>query len=159
MYDPLEFWEQNAEKWLSQKHQTKKDFAAIKKFINPYWKTLELGCGSGRWSEYLPNYIGVDISPTLVIDAKKSYPQAEFFHHDMRFPVPEGFDLLFTFTSWLHVSPEDIVKIKLPDTNYLFVEPYKLSTVEYCFNHNYEALFGVKKLKKYGELIIYGRIQ
>ena len=159
MYDPLEFWEKNARNWLKLKHDTDKDWEEIKEFVNPDWKVLELGCGSGRWAKYFNDYTGTDIAPSLVISAQKHHPDKQFFHHDMRFPVPKGFDLIFTYTAWEHVPPEDIKKVKLPNTRFLFIEPTNKPSVDYCFKHNYEELFGVKKLKDYGQLTIYGKLE
>lgn len=159
MYDPLEFWETHAEYWLEKKWPTAKEWRQIKYLVNPAWSVLELGCGSGRWSKYFPDYTGIDISPTLLAYAKKKYPEGKFFHHDMRYPVPDKWDLIFTFTSWLHVSPEDIAKVRLPDTNLLFVEPHQPSYVEYCFTHDYPKLFGVKPIKTFGSLTVYSKLK
>lgn len=158
MYDPLNFWEANANFWINaKKSETSEDWEVIKKYIKPEWKVLELGCGTGRWAPYFLNYTGSDISPTLLLEAKKLHPDKEFAHHDMREGVPGGYDLIFTYTSWLHMPPKDIKKIKLPKTNLLFVEPHGASSVEYCFQHDYEKLFKVKPLEKHGGLTVYGR--
>lgn len=158
MYDPFPYWEERSKAWIKSKFNTKGDWEAIKEFIDPNWRVLELGCGTGRWAKKFKDYVGVDISPTLVVHAKEKNPTKEFYHHDMRSGVKlPGFDLIFTYTAWLHVPPEEIIKVELPDTNYLFVEPHKESRVSYCFNHDYHKLFGVNELAKHGDLTIWGK--
>ncbi len=157
MYDPLVFWEENAQHWIDLKQPTAQQWKWIKPHVSPDWKVLELGCGTGRWSQYFQDYTGVDISPSLVVHAQNKYPNKTFLHHDQRYPIPEGFDLIFTFTSWLHVTPDEIAKVKLPDTNYLFIEPNEPGRNEYCFTHDLEKIFGVHPVAKHAKLTVYIR--
>lgn len=158
VYDPLLYWEARAEHWLGQDHQNPEWEAEIKSRLNPDWNVLELGCGDGRWSELFPKYTGCDISPTLLVEASKRHPGKSFAHHDMREGVSgDKWGLIFTFTSWLHMPPRDIAKVRLPDTSYLFVEPHAKATAEHCFRHDYSKLFGTKPLKRIGKLTMHGR--
>lgn len=158
-YDPLTFWESRAKDWL----KTPKPMGGWAERLKPYidfesWRTLELGCGSGRWSPYFNFYTGADISPTLLEYCVKRYPDNTWAHHDMRQSITGDYDLIFTFTAWEHVPPEDIKKVKLPKTARLaFVEPHNDGTNGYCFTHNYEKLFGAKPIIKHKSLTLYGR--
>lgn len=158
MYDPLIYWEARAPHWLANEIKpTDEWWPLIEPYVKPEWNVLELGCGDGRWSQHFPNYTGADISSTLVVAAKEKYPDKNWAHHDMRQSISGNWDLIFTFTSWLHVPPTDIAKVTLPDTNYLFIEPHGESRVEHCFQHDFPALFGVKKLHTKEQLTMYGR--
>lgn len=161
MYDPLTFWETRANNWIEQvkTSPTEKEWSWIEPYVNPEWNVLELGCGTGRFAPFFKYYTGTDISPTLLVHAKEKYPNKQFFHHDMRENIKGDYDLIFTCTAWLHVPPEAIKKVKLPDTNYLFVEPTDPSNVEYCFNHDLPLLFGVKPLEKHDKLTLFGKLK
>jgi ubiquinone/menaquinone biosynthesis C-methylase UbiE len=59
-------------------------------------KILDLGCGNGRYFEYLKdkniNYFGVDISENLIRIAKNKYPEANFQVADaLNLPFPDNF--------------------------------------------------------------------
>ena len=161
MYDPFTYWEGRAEQWIaSRKPGMHTWWKEIEKLVDPDWKVLELGCGDGRWSEKFKNYQGSDISPNLLEYCAKTYPDKEWFWHDMRNSITKGdWDLIFTYTAWLHVSPKDIRKVKLPDTRYLFVEPHKtrVRPSEHNHVHDYEKIFGAKPLKTIDKLTLYAR--
>lgn len=158
-YDPFIFWEGRAPEWLLEPHVSPEWEAEIAKWVNPSWRVLELGCGDGRWSDAFADYTGSDISPTLLAEAKRRHPGKKFAHHDMRQGVSGEWDLIFTFTAWLHVPPKDIRKVRLPDCNYLFVEPHGRSESEHCFRHSYQKLFGCEILGRKGALTLYGRLK
>lgn len=160
MYDPLTYWETRAAHWLKNEIKPTDDWwPVLEQYVKPEWNVLELGCGDGRWSVHFPHYTGCDISSTLIVAAKEKYPDKQWAHHDMRAGVSGQWDLIFTSTAWLHVPPEDMKKVRLPDTNYLFIEPHGriASTTDYCFKHNYPKLFGVKKLHTIGLVTLYVR--
>lgn len=157
MYDPQNFWDKYSETWLKYKTTDKKDWDIIKKYFNQTDKVLEIGCGTGRWAEYIKNYSGCDISERLVANSQMKH-DADFFACNIINEVPEGYDMYFTYTCLLHVPHEDIIKIKFPPkAKLLFIEPFKEPKVEYCFNHDYEKIFGVKMLKKTKHHIIWGK--
>jgi SAM-dependent methyltransferase len=75
---------------------------------------LEIGCGSGRFANYLSNhysgkftYVGVDLSQELLSYAKKENPQCKFVCEDMsEFVVrqkQEKFDLIIGTSSFQHI--------------------------------------------------------
>lgn len=159
LYDPLTYWEERAPSWIQGDYPTEKMWERIQQYVKPEWRVIELGCGTGRWAQHFPHYTGVDISPTLLVHAAEQNPTKQFFHHDQRYPIPNNWDLIFTYTSWLHVPPRDMLQVTLPDTNYLFVEPFEPSQSLHCFTHNYEKLLGVKLLEHVDRLAIYGRFK
>lgn len=65
-------------------HQTQwdsinaKHLEIIKAEIKDTDNVLDAGCGYGRLSEYIKNYTGVDLSPDLIDEAKRLYPDKKF---------------------------------------------------------------------------------
>lgn len=54
--------------------------------VKPNLNVLDVGCGNGRLLLGLPkevNYTGLDISKELLFEAKKAYPEQEFFEADI----------------------------------------------------------------------------
>jgi len=47
-------------------------------------KVLDAGCGYGRTSEWIDDYVGVDFSPDFIALAQKNYPNKEFVQADLR---------------------------------------------------------------------------
>jgi len=158
LYDPLIYWEARAEHWLGQTHESPEWVEEIKTRLNPDWKVLELGCGDGRWSDTFDDYTGSDISSILLEEAQKRHPGKRFAHHDMREGVKGEWDLIFTFTAWLHMPPKDMAKVKLPpEARLMFVEPHGKPNSEHCFKHDYRKLFGCERVRRIGPLTMYGR--
>ncbi|MBU0625541.1 class I SAM-dependent methyltransferase [Patescibacteria group bacterium] len=74
---------------------------------------LEMGCGNGRDAEEIikqtPNYLGVDISKSMIALAKESVPQGRFEVADVDvWAFPTGIDLIFSFASLLHSDPVSV---------------------------------------------------
>ncbi len=68
----------------------------LDKYLPPGEKILDLGCGNGRYFEYLKNkkvnYFGIDVSDNLIKIAKNKYPGANFQVADaLNLPFPDGF--------------------------------------------------------------------
>jgi hypothetical protein len=156
-YDPAIFWERQAKHWIEAPKSFGPWSELVKKYSRPEWNVLELGCGDGRWADTFENYTGSDVAPSLLLAAKGLHPTKTFRHHDMRRSLSGNWDLIFTFTAWEHMPPASISGDLLPDTRYLFVEPFEEGTNGYCFKHDYERIFGVKKLHQRGKLAMYGR--
>lgn len=53
-------------------------------YAKPGEKTLDLGCGNGRFSQYLEktDYVGVDFSEGMISEAKKRFPEKSFLVGD-----------------------------------------------------------------------------
>lgn len=79
-------------------------------------KTLDLGCGNGRFYEFLKqkeiNYLGVDHNSHLLEKAKQNYPDARFELADMmNFNMEEGaFDNIFCIAAFHHVPGKKMRK-------------------------------------------------
>ncbi len=78
-------------------------------------KVLDLGCGNGRFSEFLKeaDYTGVDNSPELIKEAKEKYPHLKFLEADaFNLPFSENsFDFVFSIAV-LHHIPSKELRIK-----------------------------------------------
>ncbi|GAB5045715.1 class I SAM-dependent methyltransferase [Thermodesulfovibrio sp. TK110] len=76
-------------------------YETVLKLIEPEGKRLlDFGCGKGDFYGFLRErgvkcrYVGIDINPSLIEFARKSYPEAEFHVMDIENePLPEVFDL------------------------------------------------------------------
>lgn len=158
-YVALDYWEKRAPHWIAGSYEEETWWEKISPYVKKEWKVLELGCGTGRWAPYFNDYTGSDVSPTLLAHAARTYPDKAFRLHDMAKGVGGDWDLLFTYTSWLHLSPDEIARVRLPDCNYLFVEPHGKGNGWHCHRHDYGALFGCERLERIGKLTLWGRIK
>lgn len=158
MYNPKKYWDNRASEWLKQNWDTETQWREIRKYINPDWKVLELGCGDGRWSEYFKNYEGWDISEKLIKHCRTKYPDKKFKVKEISGIVPDEYDLIFSYTSLEHVPSDILSNLKLPDCKYLFIEPYQKSNVEYCFGREYSDYFDVECLEVLGRQKVWGKM-
>lgn len=167
-YDPKKYWEKRSSHWIGGIYETVEDMEALEEWLKPDMPTWDIGCGQGRWSPFFDEYVGSDISLKLVNHCKKAYPEDTFFTWDIRKGVPKrghagtDFDFenaqIFAYTVLLHVPPEDIIKIKFPDTARLvFVEPFEDSKVAHCFRHAYGEIFGATAVGTYGRKAVWVR--
>ena len=90
-----------------------KGFSLVKK-QNP--AVLEIGCGDGRdASEILKrtnDYIGVDISSSMILIASKYVSRGNFVIADIeQYTFPSNLDLIFSFASLLHSDKEALREI------------------------------------------------
>lgn len=86
-----------------------------KKFVFAYCprhlRTLDYGCGIGRFAEDFEHYLGVDFTESLLVIARRRCPEAKFLKLNSSFLDLElGFDpeLIFT-SSVLQHNPDDVV--------------------------------------------------
>jgi hypothetical protein len=166
-YEPKTYWEGRADDWAQSQFPTYGQWLEIAEHVDPELTTIELGSGTGRWSPYFDRYAGFEISGKLVKYAKKENPGKLFFEHDVRQYLPHAFKVdgefveaeqYFSFTCLLHVPPKDIKRILFPDhARVVLIEPHGESTVEHCFNHDYEKLFNVTKVREMGKQSLYVR--
>jgi len=95
---------------------------------------IDLGCGTGRWKGLLPieDYTGIDITSEFIAMAKDNYPEGKFFEMDIK-DIKTKFDLAFSFSSLLHIRPEEIEEyvkvIKKTAKRAIFIEPVKEAPV------------------------------
>lgn len=88
-----------------------------KKFIFTYCpnnlRTLDYGCGTGRYSEEFNNYIGMDITDNLLNIARDNHPHRHFILLNKPFlnGIIFDFDLFFTATVLQHNSNDVVSKI------------------------------------------------
>jgi 2-polyprenyl-3-methyl-5-hydroxy-6-metoxy-1,4-benzoquinol methylase len=78
---------------------------------------LDLGCGNG-WPiaaallQQGLNVVGVDSSPSLIDAASRSFPDSQWYAHDMRtFEYQHRFDAIVAWHSLFHLSLDDQEKI------------------------------------------------
>ena len=78
---------------------------------------LEIGCGVGRWSQYMIDkgavYTGIDISQEMIKIAKKRIPKGIFYvstGENLNFK-DESFDLVFSITVLHHIPYEKKEKV------------------------------------------------
>lgn len=79
------------------------------RYVKPGQQILDLACGNGIFFELLKDkkihYLGIDSSKTLILEAKRKYPQAKFVVGDvLKLKLNRKFDLVFSF-AFLHHLP------------------------------------------------------
>lgn len=186
VYDPKKYWQDRADSWDKIEGLTrdsKEEYIIIKELDELKPKSiLDIGCGNGKWAKILAEgnreYLGIDISKSLIQKAKKNFPNLSFIEADIREidkKVNERVDVIFSYTSLLHIPPEQIKEVieKLKKVgNYLvLVEPTVeidvrgvqmrnihpeiikaqqegkvIYGVKSSFVHNYTSLLDVKKI-------------
>ncbi len=83
--------------------------AALRTAVDGAFPMLEIGCGVGRIASlFAPDdYIGVDISPAVLAQARKALPNHTLRILDKGYAYPEAASALF-YTVLLHVSDEEV---------------------------------------------------
>jgi ubiquinone/menaquinone biosynthesis C-methylase UbiE len=67
--------------------------------------SLDVGCGFGRLTSFLPNSTGIDINLDLISEACRSNPNLNFRHYEVlkKYPVnDESIDYVFSYASFIH---------------------------------------------------------
>lgn len=112
----VDTYDTNAQAWI-KKHSTPGIWAqemAIFKKLLPKGKILEIGAGGGRDAKELIalgyDYVGIDVSRGLLIEAQKLNPQAQFFHQNIYEldSSKHSFDGFWTSATLLHIPKSRI---------------------------------------------------
>jgi len=76
-------------------------------------KTLDYGCGIGRYSKEFDNYLGVDVCENLINIAKNDNSEKEYFLVEEPAKIPDFFcpELFFTATVLQHNSDEVVEEL------------------------------------------------
>ena len=105
-YDPFQ------KLWGPKKNVEDAFVSKLRAFSNKETKILDLGCGTGENYRRLKKnkipfkeYLGVDITPEMLAQAKRKFPQGHFREGNIE-TIKEGYDLIIS--SWLfeHLTPE-----------------------------------------------------
>jgi SAM-dependent methyltransferase len=126
-WQELYSWQGEGEEWSESWGGSRAQwFGALLPRIHPWLPAgavLEIGCGHGRWTQYLlqhcREYWGIDLAPRCVDFCAKRFaaiPWARFFVNDGKAldMVPdEHMDFIFSFDSLVHVEM-DVLQSYLP---------------------------------------------
>jgi SAM-dependent methyltransferase len=78
-------------------------------------EVLDIGCGIGQYFPYLKgNITGIDFDLKNVKRARKNYPKAKVFHHDLsKFPLPvdRKYDVVICLELIEHMKKKDALKL------------------------------------------------
>ena len=111
----LNFWETQGENCLfpdtpESVREAKFSRKFFRKMVNNE-SVVEVGCGNGRIAQAFTQhqYIGLDINPTVIKDAKETFPDYKFLIYSPFDSIPVA-DWVIAHTVLLHVSDDDIEK-------------------------------------------------
>jgi len=120
-------------------------------------KTLDYGCGTGRYSQFFDKtkYLGMDISENLLEIAKRNNPQHSY--HKLKSPIPEetGFipEMFFTATVLQHNCDEVVLAILERLAAMLKRDKVLLCLYENTSKKKGDGHICFRSVKKYVELI------
>jgi len=118
----------------------------LTKYLQP-GSVLDIGCGTGRLSPLFDDYLGVDVSEKAIIHAKRLHPKKEFRVLDLLFDeLPEANNIVSTAVLQ-HVPYQHIEvvarKVQKASKNLMLFELKVDGFLSpWCYNHDYEQLFG-----------------
>ena len=115
----------------------------LKKYINKNSKVLEVGCGTGVFTEVIKklsnNIIATDISKNMLLEAKKRNPDVEFKEADIEnLPFKDQeFDLVIAINSFSYVPKKnkgikEIQRVLKKNGKFLIIDMNFLSPVYYA---------------------------
>jgi len=104
------------------RYRLHKEYAAIRDWLDiagPKARVLDLGCGSGVWTELFAqrcgSVIGIEQSPAMLAAAKtrlRERPNVALLDQDVREPLPPGpFDLVFCGGLCMYLSDADTIAL------------------------------------------------
>lgn len=117
-------------------------FNFLKKFINKNSKVLEVGCGTGVFTEAIKkisnNLIATDISKNMIVEAKKRNPDVEFREADIeKLPFnDQEFDIVVAINSFSYVynkekGIKEIYRILKKSGKFILIDMNFLSPIYY----------------------------
>jgi len=68
-------------------------------------RSLDVGCGFGRLTPFLPNCTGIDVNLDLISEARRRNPNSIFKHYEVfdRYPIEdESREYVFSYASFIH---------------------------------------------------------
>jgi len=84
---------------------------SLLQYVPPGSRVLDLGCGTGELTAQLAetcSVTGVDADANMIRQAKDVYPHLDFRVHDMRQPLDESFDVVFSNAALHWIPPDEI---------------------------------------------------
>jgi cyclopropane fatty-acyl-phospholipid synthase-like methyltransferase len=107
---------ENAVGWLAPGSQ-KKNFLNALPYLEEGDKILDFGCGLGDFTNLVKKnlsdfeYVGVDINPKFITNAKKRHPDFSFFHIENVQDINDTFDKIVAIGvfTWF-ITKEDFIK-------------------------------------------------
>ena len=121
LLEPIrENFDKIAEEFSSTREQPWPEFGIFKHSLPEGCSILDLGCGNGRFFQYLldkkitADYTGLDFSGNMVNIARKRFPQADFYHLDMTdYQLGKRFDRIVAIASFHHIPTKRLRNIAL----------------------------------------------
>jgi SAM-dependent methyltransferase len=111
----LNFWKEKGENFLfPQVNESIREAKFSRKFFRKIVNgesIIEIGCGNGRIAQGFAStqYKGYDVNPTVIAEAKKSFPDFSFNLYTPFDTIPSS-DWVIVHTVLLHIADEDINK-------------------------------------------------
>ncbi|MCA2003446.1 MAG: class I SAM-dependent methyltransferase [Candidatus Nitrosotenuis sp.] len=164
-YDPKSYWEKRGKVFAKENpyslHEYRKQEEEFVNYLNSiqFSSVLEFGCGYGRMSKImlenfnLSRYVGIDISPDLVLAAKKNtgrFPSCRFENTTVQdFKSDEKFDLVFGIEVLQHIRPSELDTavdrlVHLSNRHIINLDVYSKnagSMAKHNFVHDYEKAY------------------
>jgi len=155
-------WEEIAKEFSQTRYNLWFEFKDFEKYLNKKDKVLDLGCGNGRFYEFLKSrageYVGLDQSKALISLAQQRFPGANFIIGDAlnletKFSKNE-FEIIFSI-AFLHHLPSKKLRIKVLRNCYNLLKPegYLILSVWNLFQPQlikkykiWKVLFGFKNV-------------
>jgi SAM-dependent methyltransferase len=125
------------------------EFSFFDQYIPEETRILDLGCGNGRFYEYLLkqkkqiDYTGVDFCPEFLEIARKKYPGQEFIEQDMTdLRLEKKYDRIISIAAFHHIPGKKLrnktlqrIFDHLEDDGVLLLSVWNLWQFKYLSNH------------------------
>ncbi len=115
MNDVRDDYDKNAISFAASRDKMWPELKFLFDYAKKNEKVLDVGCGSGRFAEYLKHisYTGVDFSKNLINEAKKRFPNQKFIVGDVLSLAfkDNSFDKIYSIAV-LHQIPKEEYRVK-----------------------------------------------